>query len=90
MNHKTWHECSWDDFIAEFTPKKQTYLVVTRSTFENVYKIEATSAEEAANSIVDDNYSFYQKHLGEPVIRVAATPLDSSEIHASLIENGYC
>lgn len=87
MNHKTWHECSWDDFIAEFTPKKQTYLVVTRSTFENIYEIEATSAEEASSLI--DEYNFYQKHIGEPVTRVAATPLSHDEIHQTLTHNGY-
>lgn len=87
MNQKTWHECSWGAFVSEFTPPKQKYLVVTRSTFENVYEIDATSADEAASLI--DEYNFYQKHIGEPVIRVASTPLSHGEIHQTLTHNGY-
>jgi len=88
MNQKTWHECSWNDFIAEFTPSvTKKYLVVTRSTFENVYEIEASSADEAAGLI--DDFNFYQKHIGEPVIRVAETPLSHEEVHQTLVENGY-
>jgi len=92
MNQKTWHEQSWDDFVSEFTPTtEKTYLVVARSTFEHVYMVEASSAEEASRRINDDECmcSFYQKHIGEVVIRVAETPLDSHEIHETLTENGY-
>lgn len=44
-----------------------TFEVITQSTFENVYLIEAESKEEAVGMVLDSNNApdFYQKHLGE-------------------------
>lgn len=46
------------------------FVIKTRSTFENVYIVEADSLAEAKSAVMDDGNppDFYQKHLGEVVV----------------------
>ena len=41
-----------------------------QTTFENKYLIEADSQAEAEGKINHDDANFFQKHLGEPVVKV--------------------
>lgn len=51
-------------------PKKKLFEITTQSTFENKYLIEASSQAEAEGKINHDDAGFFQKHLGEPVVKV--------------------
>ena len=64
-----------------------TYIVTTKSTFENVYKVEASSEIEA-KAMLDDIYNFYQKHIGEDIIDVSIKDPDTDH-HKDMLNKGY-
>jgi len=64
-----------------------TYIVTTKSTFENVYKVEASSEIEA-KAMLDDTYNFYQKHIGEDIIDVSIKDPDTDH-HKDMLNKGY-
>ena len=65
------------------------FEVKTRSTFENVYHIEADTVEDAKLAVINECISdFYQKHLGEGVIS-ADIAADESAATCALREQGY-
>lgn len=60
-------------------PKKKLFEITTQSTFENKYLVEATSQAEAEGKINHDDACFFQKHLGEPIMKVKVVKKDNRE-----------
>ena len=74
------------------------FEIVTKSSFENVYLVEADSADEASAIVYDGDLApdFFQKHLGETIEHLtdlcSGTVAESEiELFTSAIKNrGYC
>lgn len=67
------------------------HVITTRSTFENVYIVEADTEAEAI-TLVQDEYNppnYLQKHLGEKVYKTYVSPLDYNETYKQIDSEGY-
>lgn len=67
------------------------FKIITKSTFENVYYIEASSKDEAINEVMNtlNPPDFFQKHLGESVVSINEETLSKTDLVNELRKAGY-
>ena len=68
-----------------------TYKIVTKSTFENVYHVEAETEESAIDIVLNsgDSLDFFQKHLGEEITSIEKVNVTREDIVDALRKAGY-
>ena len=65
------------------------FVITTRSTFENVYIIEAPDYTSAYLKVEDGDIDFFQQHLGEEIIKHYTTDKPVEEVIKGVREEGY-
>lgn len=67
------------------------FIITTHSTFENVYVVDADTREEAADLVNDgaNDFDFYQKHVGEPIVDICTSQDSDETIQAKLVDDGF-